>query len=282
MVPDANEELLIYQTLLGAWPLNAKDIAGLAARVEQFLIKAAREAKLHTTWLRPDEEYEAALTGFAKRILRRSGDGFLGDFLAFQQKIAHYGFINALSQVVLKTVSPGVPDFYQGSEVWDLSLVDPDNRRPVDYSLRERMLESLEHVDIEEMLDGWQDGRVKLFATTRLLQLRKGFASFFASADYQPLEASGARKENAVAFARASGSQWLVVVTPRLVTQLATARALPLGEKAWNSSALRLPAGAPEGWTNVFTGDVVRSRRNRLPLAEVFARFPVAVLIGES
>ncbi|HUF19094.1 MAG TPA: malto-oligosyltrehalose synthase, partial [Thermoanaerobaculia bacterium] len=132
-VPHPNEEILIYQTLAGAWPLDKRDVSGLPERLEQFLIKAAREAKLHTTWLRPDDEYEEALTGFARRLLRRSKDGFLDDFLRLQEKISYYGFLNSISQVALKATSPGVPDFYRGTEIWDLSLVDPDNRRPVDY-----------------------------------------------------------------------------------------------------------------------------------------------------
>lgn len=281
LVPDPNEELLIYQTLIGVWPLHRNEMAGLAERVEAFLIKAAREAKTHTSWLRPDEEYEKALTGFARRILRKGKEGFLDDFLKLQRRVAHYGFINSLAQVVLKATSPGVPDFYQGTELWDLSLVDPDNRRPVDFKLRGRLLDAIEGGSIEEMLEEWHDGRIKLFATSRLLQLRKQYAEFFATAGYRPLKAKGEKRESVIAFARNAEDQWLLTATPRLVTTLCRAGALPVGSGSWGTSALALPAEAPREWTNVFTGERVTRKGNDLRLSEVFSRFPVAVLMGK-
>jgi (1->4)-alpha-D-glucan 1-alpha-D-glucosylmutase len=281
MVPDPNEEMLIYQTLAGVWPLNADEIGEVPDRLEQFLIKAARESKQYTTWLRPDEAYEAALTGFARRILRRSNARFLDDFLRLQARIAHHGCLNSLAQVTLKATSPGVPDFYRGSELWDFSLVDPDNRRPVDYALRQALLESVETADVSEMLDGWRDGRIKLFTTTRLLQLRRRRAEFFQTADYQPLTVRGPQRAHVVGFARRSGRQWMVTVTPRLVANLSPPGRLPLGAKVWTSTTLVLPSGAPVRWKNIFTDKVVAARRRGLALGEVFAECPVAVCVGE-
>ncbi len=281
LIPDPNEEILIYQTLAGVWPLEKSEVRELPTRLEQFLIKASREAKLHTTWLRPDEAYEEALTGFARRLLRKSKDGFLDDFLRLQERIEHYGFINSIAQVTLKATSPGVPDFYRGSEIWDFSLVDPDNRRPVDYALRQSLLDSIENADLREILNDWRDGRVKLFTTTRLLQLRRRLAKFFEAADYRPLTVRGPRKDNVIAFARRAGNQWQITATPRLVAQLSSSRSLPLGVKTWRSTTLALPQGAPQQWRNIFTGEVIETRRSLLALADVFREFPVAVLVSE-
>lgn len=281
LVPDPNEEMLIYQTLAGVWPLDEAEIPELPRRLEEFLIKAARESKQYTTWLRPDDAYEEALTGFAKRLLRRNTDGFLDDFLRLQARIAHYGFINSLAQVTLKATSPGVPDFYRGSEIWDFSLVDPDNRRPVDFALRHALLDVVEDADVREMLDSWRDGRVKLFATNRLLQLRREMAELFQAADYRPLTCRGPQRGHVVGFARRSGSQWVVTATPRLVAPLSSSRSLPLGAKTWTSTTLVLPPEAPSRWRNIFTGEVLTTRRGGLPLAEVFHEFPVGVFVAE-
>ncbi len=244
-VPHPNEELLIYQTLAGAWPLDEE-------RLHTFLEKAAREAKTHTSWIKVDESYERALKDFASALLTH--EPFVKSFQRFHRRIAFHGFLNSLAQVVVKVLSPGVPDFYQGSELWDFSLVDPDNRRPVDYARRASLLSSLGTPS--SLLRSWQDGRVKLFVTTRALSVR-------ASGDYRAVETG---TPNAVAFLR--GEDVLVVV-PRLTASLVKPPQLPLGE-VWGAHALPIPGR----WRNVFTEETVES----LELQNVFATFPVAIL----
>ncbi|HEV7241278.1 MAG TPA: malto-oligosyltrehalose synthase [Thermoanaerobaculia bacterium] len=236
-VPHANEELMIYQTLVGAWPLDGP-------RLREYLVKAAREAKMHTSWISVNESYENALTDFANAILAH--EPFLASFRRFQKRVAYHGFLNSLAQVVLKVCSPGVPDFYQGSELWDYSLVDPDNRRPVDYAHRAALLSKLGTP--AEMLRSWEDGRVKLFVTVRSLAVRRRLSA----AAYRAVDTG---TPHAVAFLR--GDDVLVAV-PRLTTTLT------FGEHALN---------VPGRWRNVFTEETLDS----LELKNVFASFPVAI-----
>jgi (1->4)-alpha-D-glucan 1-alpha-D-glucosylmutase len=258
-VPHPNEELMIYQTLLGMWPLDAAEEASVPARLSQYLEKAAREAKTHSSWIATNGEYERALQDFALAIL--GNDAFMSRFRRFQRRIAFHGFLNSLAQVVLKVCSPGVPDFYQGTELWDFSLVDPDNRRPVDYEKRAAMLSRLGTPS--SMLRQWQDGRIKLFVTTRSLAARARHADAFRTGAYRAVDTGTV---NAVAFTR--GEDVLVVV-PRLTTHLVKPPRLPLGE-VWPSQVLDVPGR----WRNVFTDEIVDS----LDLRNVFATFPVAIL----
>ena len=245
----------------------------MPSRVESFVIKAAREAKAHSRWTRPDEEYESALVDFATALARRSRLGWFRDFAKLQEYVAHFGAINALSQVVLKAMSPGVPDFYQGTEVWNLSIVDPDNRRTVDYERRWAMLERLETVnDPSKLLAKWQDGMVKLFVTQRLLRLRRERDALFRGGDYTPLRTLGLRAENVVAFVRSHEGQRVAVAVPRLVTRLVAPPKFPVGRRVWAETRIQLPPG---DWKNTFTGERVEDGR----AAEVFATFPVAVLV---
>jgi (1->4)-alpha-D-glucan 1-alpha-D-glucosylmutase len=268
-VPAPNEELLLYQTLIGMWPLDEDSRAGVADRLKAYLEKAAREAKTHTSWISPNADYEAALLGFAEAVLQ-NGE-FLEAFTRFQKRVAFYGFLNALAQVVLKATVPGLPDFYQGTELWDLSLVDPDNRRPVDYDARRALVKKQTAaagrgpIDVTSLLRRWADGRVKLFATARTLALRARRQELFRDGSYTALDAG----PNVVAFTR--GDDVLVAV-PRLVTQLVKPGVLPLGEFVWGSSALPL-AGR---WKNIYTDEVVEGET--LALSRIFATFPVAVL----
>ena len=258
-IPHPNEELLIYQTLVGMWPLNADEEAVVAARLSQYLEKAAREAKTHSSWIAMNSEYEKALQEFAVGIL--SNDAFMSRFRRFQRRIAFHGFLNSLAQVVLKVCSPGVPDFYQGTELWDFSLVDPDNRRSVDYEKRAAMLSR--PGTPSSMLRQWQDGRIKLFVTTRSLATRARHADAFRTGAYRAVETG---TKNAVAFMRGED---LLVAVPRLTTQLVKPARLPLGE-VWPEQVLDVPGR----WRNVFTDEIVES----LDLRNVFATFPVAIL----
>lgn len=254
--PDANEELHIYQTLLGMWPLDEAEEASVPDRLRGYLEKAAREAKTHSSWLAPDVEYEKKLQEFATRILERPE--FLEPFRRFQRKVAFHGFLNSLSQVVLKLCSPGLPDIYQGTETWDFSLVDPDNRRPVDYERRAELLRA--DAGAQSLLRNWTDGAVKVFVTARTLATRAERAASFRGS-YRAVETG---TPNAVAFTR--GDDVLVVV-PRLTTRLVSAPELPLGQ-VWGEHRLALDGS----WRSVFTGETVGG-----DLRDVFGTFPVFV-----
>jgi (1->4)-alpha-D-glucan 1-alpha-D-glucosylmutase len=295
-IPDANDEYLLYQTLLGVWPLEEPDAEGYGAlveRVQRYMEKASREAKLHTSWISPDDEYDQALASFVGAVLDRSGSAeFLDDFTAFQREIAGYGMLNSLAQMLLLLAAPGVPDLYQGQELWDFSLVDPDNRRPVDYALRERLLSALEtrlasgerRVLLAELLASWRDGRIKLFLTLTALAHRRAHPGLYAAGEYHPLAAEGARGEHVVAFARTRGEERVLVVVPRLVASLYGAEGFRAGGEVWGDTALigdaRLLAGR---WLDVLSGEPVEIEAGpgeaaRVPIARVLGRFPVAML----
>jgi len=282
LAPDPNEEILLYQTLLGSWPLQQSEVADFKKRFQGYVVKAAREAKTHTSWLEPNEDYEERLLRFSDAILKRSPrNRFLRDFLGFHAGIAFYGAINSVAQVVLKTTSPGVPDFYQGGELWDFSMVDPDNRRPIDFPKRAKLLERLmgSGIDYQSLLARWRDGRLKMFVTQRALHFRNTHHDLFASGAYVPLRVSGRRSENICAFARSRNGQWSLTVVPRFCTRLTPPERFPLA-LTWKSDTLRLPAEAPRQWRNVFTGESLEATRGGLPLSKVFATFPVAILVG--
>jgi (1->4)-alpha-D-glucan 1-alpha-D-glucosylmutase len=280
IVPDRNVEYLFYQSLFGAWPpgLAPEDIAGidsLAERLEAYMIKAARERKLETSWSNPSAHYEAALRHYVRGVLDpRHPNPFLVDFHAFVAAAARPAAITALAQVTLKLTVPGVPDIYQGCELWDFSLVDPDNRRPVDWETRRALLAETEGVPASSLAGKWRDGREKLFVTRRLLALRRLHPDLFAAGDYQPLEVRGEKSQHLCAFARSHGGLSMAVAVPRLVHQLYR------GDQtaAWGETDIMLPPGGV--WQDVF-GLRRLDRRHRVPAGELFADFPVAVLIGE-
>ncbi len=293
LVPDSNEEYLLYQTLIGAWPLSKEEIPTFKERVKAYLIKAAREAKFHTSWTDPDEAHENALVCFLDRILEdTSSNKFLKDFQKFQEKIAFHGAINSLGQVLLKILSPGVPDFYQGAELWDLSLVDPDNRRPVDYSTRINLLREVEGRQPgkptgfkKKLLVNWRDGGIKLFLTAEALKFRRTHSELFLKGDYLPLMACGKRSENICAFARKEKDMWVLVVVPRFSTSLVSPDEFPLGPKVWGKCHLILPEQAPVHWENVLSGKTLRATQEAakmvLPVHQILHHFPVALLSAE-
>ena len=287
--PDRNDEYRLYQALLGAWPVGlAADVheapKEFIERLSAYILKAVREAKVHTSWLTPNQAYEDALTAFVERILGRAGGPrFLPAFLPFQQRIAAVGMLNSLAQVTLKCASPGVPDFYQGTDLWDLSLVDPDNRRPVDFRLRERLLDELDD-DFGEMLTHWQDGRVKLAITTRALHLRRELPHVFVGGEYLPLAVDTSVAGHAIAFARTSGDDAVIAVAPRLCGRMVVERGgVPIGGDAWKTSRLMLPESLRgRTYRHVFTGADIRpmvtSESGWIFLGQVFERLPVALL----
>jgi (1->4)-alpha-D-glucan 1-alpha-D-glucosylmutase len=267
-IPHPNEELMLYQTLIGMWPLNDEELPVVRERLRLYLEKAAREAKKYTSWIAPNAAYEEALLGFGEAVL--NNPEFCGDFVRFQKRVAFYGAVNALSQVVLKGTAPGVPDFYQGTELWDFSLVDPDNRRPVDYERRSAMLRNIKEaqsrgsLDFASLLRSWPSGRAKMFVTWKLLELRARHMELFRTGAYEPLDAG----PNVCAFMRGES---VLVAVPRLVTALVKPGSFPLGE-VWGAASLR----GGGRWKNAFTGDELEGKE--LPLAKVFERFPVTVL----
>jgi (1->4)-alpha-D-glucan 1-alpha-D-glucosylmutase len=213
--PTASREYMLYQTLLGAWPLQGAD-ESFTERIQAYALKAVREAKQETSWLNPQAPYEDGLKTFVARILDDSISGeFLDSLSALARRVALLGALNSLSQLTLKATLPGVPDFYQGTEFWDLSLVDPDNRRPVDFTTRVDALAAMHTPDWEKLAQTWSDGCLKLAWTAHLLKIRNGLAEVFADGDYQPLEVNGPHRDHIVAFARRRGRNAAIVVVAR-------------------------------------------------------------------
>jgi (1->4)-alpha-D-glucan 1-alpha-D-glucosylmutase len=284
MAPSRIDELVLYQNLLGAWPLDASEEGGFGERILAYMAKAAHEEKLRTSWTDPDEEYEAELARFATRAIATFRGTAIHDLPELREAVAWYGAIDGLAQALLRFAAPGVPDVYQGCELWNLSLVDPDNRRPVDYELRADLLERLEidrpptRAIADEALRAWRDGRIKLLVTARALHLRRRLPELFAAGDYLPLSATGPQARNVIAFARHHGEGWVIAVVPRRPSALADVGTPPIGAGIWNETALALPGDAPAQFENVLTGEIARSSSLGLPLAEIFATLPVALL----
>jgi (1->4)-alpha-D-glucan 1-alpha-D-glucosylmutase len=281
-VPTPGEEVLIYQALLGSWPLDDSEVPGFPERLREFLVKASREGKTFTSWLRVNEAHEQALLQFLDAILEDSpANSFRRDLLAFVQEIAPLGAVNSLTQTLLKIASPGVPDFYQGTELWSFTLVDPDNRRPVDYKKRVGLIEDLERRESEdlpalltELTSEWRGGAIKLFLTHRALEFRRANRALFLDGCYEPVRAVGEHAPHVIAFARHNGGRWAMVVTPRWPKRLGGD--LLSGQGDWRGARLDLPDKAPAEWENVFTGEQVRE----FSVAGLLRNFPVALLSG--
>jgi (1->4)-alpha-D-glucan 1-alpha-D-glucosylmutase len=292
-VPDPVEETLLYQTLLGAWPLRQDEVPEFRPRLKEYVIKATREAMVHTRWTRPNFEHEEALTQFVESILdvRKSGR-FLNDFLRFQEKISYYGMLNGAAQALLKIVCPGVPDFYQGSELWDFRLVDPDNRRPVDFGERIRLLESIAKEGVcpnAEFLrclcQCWRDSRIKLYVVWKALNFRRQRAQLFLDGGYLSPKAHGERQQNVFALMRYTKYEYTLAAVPRWLARTKAPMNAGNMQKYWGSGFFLLPPKTPRKWFNVLTGEHVlceeQSGRASLPLQRLFASFPVALLSGE-
>jgi (1->4)-alpha-D-glucan 1-alpha-D-glucosylmutase len=296
--PDRSLEFFLYQTLAGSWPFRAKARPDPehVERLQACLLKSARESKSHTSWIDPQPEFEQAVQSFTQTILdpRRSAR-FLADLRRFTQHIALPGACNSLSQTLLKLTVPGVPDIYQGTELWDFALVDPDNRRPVDFAQRQAMLRSLRQQWTQsrlrtipfcrELLRSLHDGRVKLFVIWRTLKLRRQRHTLFARGEYQPVSAVGPQARHVCAFRRLVQTAEIIVVVPRFTLQLTRTGALPIGTRVWNHTSILLPAAIPGSiYRNVFTREEVKVSADRaggaqqLPLARILRSFPVAVL----
>jgi (1->4)-alpha-D-glucan 1-alpha-D-glucosylmutase len=282
-IPAPNDEYLLYQTLIGAWPLDEPDEAGrgeFVERMQRYMEKATHEAKVRTSWINPSEEYDAGLRDFVAAVLEN--DDFLADFLPFQRLVARVGMLNSLSQTLVKLTCPGVPDVYQGQEVWDFSLVDPDNRRPVDYGVRADLLESLLSGDADpaSLFERWEDGRPKLWVTHTALALRRRAPDLFRTGEYVPLETRGERAQHLFAFARRHGDERAITIAPRLWGALADGESgVVPGAAAWGDTVLEIPSGLDGRYRSLLSGEEVTCEEGRLAVGELLARWPVALLV---
>jgi len=282
---DPNDEYLLYQTIVGAWPPRVPDEAtheDFVARIQAYMRKALREGKVRSRWIAPDDRYEEAMSRFITVILELSRSAtFVNELTALLASILEPGFLNSISQVVLKVACPGIPDFYQGSEMWDYSLVDPDNRRPVDFGLRARTLAELDDAAergllplAEDLASDLTDGRLKLLVTSRALRHRDRHGPLFGGGDYIPLVATGPREDHVIAFARTKDDQAAIVAAARYFTRLPT----PPIRSVWADTFLRVGALQAMSLRDVLTDRRLLTRDGALPLDEVFATLPFALL----
>jgi (1->4)-alpha-D-glucan 1-alpha-D-glucosylmutase len=297
-MPDRNDEYLFYQTLVGAWPLEAMGddaYKEFCERVQRYMQKAVREAKAHTSWINPSPAYDQSVQTFVEGALARTpSNRFLEDFLPFQDRIARYGLYNSLSQLVLKIAAPGVPDFYQGTEIWSFHMVDPDNRGPVDYRTRSEMADDLrstierlgpERAELTRgLFEQPHDARVKMYTIMAGLEYRRLHPELFQQGEYVPLECGGGKKHHVCAFARLFQHEALVAVVPRLVATLTPdSKHPPMGPAVWEDTWIATPPWPTLGeFRHLLTGEIFTAEslngRRVLPLSRVLTHAPVALL----
>src|SRR6185437_3123196 len=288
-IPSPNDEYLFYQTLVGCWPMAH----GAGALPEEFvqrmcdyMVKALRETKQHTSWAKRNEQYEQGTVEFVQNVL--ASKEFREKFSEFQRVVEHFGMLNSLGQMLLKLCSPGVPDTYQGNEVWEFSLVDPDNRRVVDYESRKRMLCGIQRAakaDLgkltSELSEHMQDGRIKMYVLWQALHAHQRFADIFQNGRYLAVDVFGQHANNLVAFGRVHANSSIVVAVPRLSARLLQNRLeLPVGEAVWHNTAISVPHKGT--WHNLLTGESIHTgttdATETVQASESFAHFPVALL----
>jgi (1->4)-alpha-D-glucan 1-alpha-D-glucosylmutase len=311
--PSPNDEYLLYQTFVGAWPSefmtdqsknkeNDNDSdeqwKNFRERIENYMLKAIREAKQNTSWINRNTEYESAVSSFVRALLtpnaengaeKRAKNRFLADFVPFQRRVSRLGLWNSLSQTLLKLTAPGVPDTYQGNELWDFSLVDPDNRRPVDYAVRQQMFERVREMSddpeaLTRLLETPEDGRLKLHLIWKTLRLRQQQPDLFHLGEYLPLTMTGPRADHVIAFLRKSESASVLVVVPRLVASLLGDRdSAPIGAQIWEDTRVVLPCNCSKQYRNELTGEVLEPTKTDtstiIAVSSVLAKFPVALCI---
>jgi (1->4)-alpha-D-glucan 1-alpha-D-glucosylmutase len=287
-VPDANEEYLIYQTLVGLWPADVAELPSIADRLQAYVIKAIREAMINTRWMEPNEPYEQAVSVFLTQILScKDNPRFSEGVSALVKRIEYAGMMNSLGQTLLKIVCPGVPDFYQGTELWDFHLVDPDNRAGIDYKVRTEALKTLTETQDKgipqiaaDVSSNWQDGRIKLFMIWRALGCRRVESDLFRSGEFVPLEVAGERSEHVIAFLRRHEGRQALVVIPRWVVNWSRNE----NDSLWKGTRLKLPMDSPGSWRSVFTErnleNSEESGQRVLAVDAVLKDFPVGLLTG--
>lgn len=294
LVPTPNEEVIFYQAMLGIWPfgpLESVDKNSLRSRLEEFFLKAAKEAKTETNWLSPNEKHESALQQFVASVITApSTEPFISDFLRLHKDVAFLGACNSWSQLLLKMTAPGIPDFYQGGELWNFCLTDPDNRQPVDFRAGISAFENLKSQGaepsagcVDDLLNNWTDGKLKLYLTTRGLNFRRLHPDLFSSGSYLPLATGGAHRRSVLAFARHFDGKWIVVAVPRLLHSFTTSGVFPLA-KMWSTTVIEFPAKAPAVWKDLFTGEQIDLSRyednHTIPASSLFRHLPFSVLVS--
>jgi (1->4)-alpha-D-glucan 1-alpha-D-glucosylmutase len=295
--PDANEEYLLYQTLVGTWPLlpmNSEEHQTYVRRIDGYMQKALHEAKVHTSWVNPNSAYEQAVTKFVEQVLELSpGNVFLQELSQFQAPIARAGMWNSLGQLLLKIASPGVPDFYQGTDLWAFDLVDPDNRRAVNYDARRKMLKSFDEQAardraalVDRLRENPCDGAIKLYVTREALRFRRDHHDLFAQGSYTVSGLEGIRGRHVIAFSRTLGKQTLIALTGRFFYKLCNSHGKPIGD-VWGNTAVAVPKKTEfTSFRDIFTAETVTAEPREgglfLPLSRVFSHLPVALLFAES
>ncbi|WP_291858147.1 malto-oligosyltrehalose synthase [Marinilabilia sp.] len=286
--PSPQEEYFIYQTLIGVLPFDEKIDKNFLHRISSYMQKVLREAKVNSAWNAPNEEWEKAVTHFINRIFSSEHD-FLPSLLSFHRKTAHYGIFNSLSQLTLKCTCPGVPDIYRGTEMWDLTLVDPDNRQPVDFSEINRTLKNLkEHYSISPaklfpaLINHRDNGHIKLWLTHRLLRYRKENQSLFSAGEYIPLKVKGIHKSKIMAFARHHKEKWHLTILPFYLSSFGESnKPVCPSEIDWKNTRVLLPEEYPTDWVNIFTGRPY-SAGQEISVSEIFEMAPVGILHADA
>lgn len=284
-VPDPSTEYLLFQSIVGAFPLDPSAMPHFPQRIKTYIQKAVREAKVHSSWTDPNLSYEAALYRLVDVIFHHQN--ILDAMQPLIRLVAYYGALSSLSQVLLKTFAPGVPDFYQGSELWDFSLTDPDNRRPVDFSRHQHLLAQMmaSSPSPSDLLSHWDDGRIKLYITHHALQVRLRNMALFQHGAYHGLEVQGPQADHVLAFARHYQDQWCLVVVPRRYARLTLVpqcmSMVLRTENVWDTTALILPSGIPHRWHDALSNQTLSADTNAIPLSEIFATLPMSVLQPE-
>jgi len=285
-VPERNEETLLYQTLIGSWPVGKPVGDGYTRRIQDFMVKAVREAMVHTRWAVPNLDHEKALVDFIESILLDTHDNrFLHELRRFADGVAYHGALNSLSQLVVKLASPGVADFYQGSELWDLRLVDPDNRQAVDFKTLGKLLRSpsRQAESLSDLLRCWRTGQIKMHVSQRGLRFRQDNGALLLKGAYLPLEVTGAHRDCAIAFARRYRGDWAVVIAPRFTVRLGGRASGSLAARGWKDTSVSLPKEAQGQWINTLNREQISiSETGEIKLEKLLEHFPVALLSNQT
>jgi (1->4)-alpha-D-glucan 1-alpha-D-glucosylmutase len=286
-VPERNEETLLYQTLIGSWPVGEPAGPYYTRRIQDFMVKAVREAMVHTRWTVPNLEHEKALVDFIEDILQDTPNSrFLLDLRRLADRVAYHGALNSLSQLVVKLASPGVADFYQGSELWDLRLVDPDNRQAVDFKNLGKLLasQSRQSESLSDLLRCWRTGQIKMCVSQLGLRFRQDNGALLLKGAYIPMEVTGAHRDCVIAFGRRYRGDWAVVIAPRFTVRLGGRDSGSLATRGWKDTRVLLPKEAPaRRWINTFNREETSvSETGEVKLEKLLENFPVALLANET